>query len=245
MTTAEFDSEMHVELIQHEASDYMVVHAARVSTLGDRVAEFEAQNNWDGPVPKADAGLINFLMKNRHGTPFEHGMFTFRVCVPIFVMRELHRHRVGFSYNEESGRYKQLDAHFYMPAEHRALTQVGKPGHYVYEPGSLSQIEQTHLEIWDVCNHAWDAYARMLDDGIAKEVARMVLPVNTYSSCYITCNPRSLMHFLSLRTKDEFSTFPSYPMQEIEWMARMMETEFARLMPVTCEAFCKNGRVAP
>jgi thymidylate synthase (FAD) len=236
-----FDSGIYVDLVQHSTSDLMVANAARVSTLGSTVAMGESGTVFTGQ----DKGLINFLMANRHGTPFEHGMFTFRVQVPIFVMRELHRHRVGFSYNEESGRYKVLDAHFYVPSEFRPLVQEGKPGAYEFVTGSKDMFDTTKRIIERASTDAWYEYELLLKAGIAKEVARMVLPVNIYSSCYVTCNPRSLMHFLSLRTKDESATFPSFPMQEIERMADQFETHFAEKMPVTHETFCKNGRVAP
>jgi thymidylate synthase (FAD) len=85
----------------------------------------------------------------------------------------------------------------------------------------------------------------MLDAGIAREVARIVLPLTIYSSMYVTMNARALMNFLSLRTKREDSTFPSYPQREIEMVAEQMEAEFARLMPLTHGAFDRNGRVAP
>ena len=85
----------------------------------------------------------------------------------------------------------------------------------------------------------------MLDAGIAREVAHAVLPVATYSSMYVTMNARALMNFLSLRTSREGSHFPSYPQREIEMVAEKMEAEFAKLMPLTYQAFEKSGRVAP
>src|ERR1700733_15822278 len=100
----------------------MVVAAARVSTVGVYAKE-------DRLVSE---GLINYLMKNPHGTPFEHNMFCFFLHVPIFVPREFMRHRIGWSFNEESGRYKELDGTFYIPARTRDLKQRGKPGHYDY-----------------------------------------------------------------------------------------------------------------
>jgi len=92
---------------------------------------------------------------------------------------------------------------------------------------------------------AYGKYLMMMDNGIAREVARMVLPVNIYSSMYVTMNARSLMNFLSLRTKDETSAYPSFPQREIEMVAEKMEEFFAEKMPLTYESFKKNGRVAP
>ena len=96
-----------------------------------------------------------------------------------------------------------------------------------------------------VSTEAFESYQRMLGAGIAREVARIVLPLNIYSSMYVTMNARSLMNFLSLRTKHEGSHFPSFPQREIEMAAEQMETHFAQLMPLTHAAFQGNGRVSP
>lgn len=243
---------MTVELIESMGSDYSVVRAARVSTGRDRKASALAMIE-DGSVKtveleadlKEATGLINFLMANRHGTPFEHNAFTFRVEAPIFVWREFHRHRVGFSYNELSGRYTQLPASFYVPDSERALTQVGKPGHYEFVPGTAEQYAAVDDSLRIACMSAYARYLHMLDDGVAKEVARMCLPVNIYSVCYVTCNARSIMSFLSLRTKDESSTFPSFPQREIEMVAEKIEALWAEKMPITAGAFTAHGRVSP
>jgi thymidylate synthase (FAD) len=92
---------------------------------------------------------------------------------------------------------------------------------------------------------SYESYKKMLDAGIAREVARAVLPVALYSSMYVTMNARALMNFLSLRTSREGSHFPSYPQREIEMVAEKMESHFAQLMPLTYAAFQKSGRVAP
>ena len=229
--------DVDVELMQSMGSDAAIVAAAKVSTKGAASAE-----DFDGG---AGAGLIDFLMRTRHGTPFEHNAMTFLISAPIFVFREFHRHRIGWSYNEESGRYKQLDPVFYVPGADRALVQVGKPGHYTYVPGTFDQT-LSQVERMVVAYHAaYDAYEAALEAGIAREVARAVLPVATFSSMYATCNARSLMAFLSLRTKREGSTFPSFPQREIEMVAEKMETEFARLFPITHAAFDQHGRVCP
>ncbi len=178
-------------------------------------------------------------------TPFEHNSMTFLVSAPIFVFREFVRHRIGWSYNESSARYMQLEPVFYVPAEERALVQTGKTGHYVFVEGSPEQHELTVAATKRACETAYAAYQEMLRAGIAREVARGVLPVATYSSMYATCNARSLMAFLSLRTKREGSTFPSFPQREIEMVAEKMEAEWAKLMPITYEAFNAAGRVVP
>ncbi len=227
----QFRSDVTVKLIQSMASDDAVVMAARVST-GAEADE------------KRDKGLINYLMRDRHGSPFEHNAFTFYIEAPIFVFREFMRHRIA-SYNEESGRYKELSPVFYVPGPDRKLKQVGKPGAYVFEDGDYDQKVMVPAEVRRVNTEAYKAYQRMLDKGIAREVARVVLPVNTYSSMYVSMNARSLMNFLSLRTTREGTHFPSFPQREIEMVAEQMEDFFAELMPVTYETFNKNGRVAP
>ena len=227
-------SDFDVELVQHMGSDEMICKAARVSTLGAESIDSEESR-----------GLINFLMKNRHGTPFEHGAMTFRISAPIFVWREFMRHRIGFSYNEESGRYKVLDPIFYVPNRERNLVQVGKPGAYSFEGGSDVQYRESVEYLRNAYQTAWDSYQGQLEFEIAKEVARMCLPVSIYSTAYVTCNPRSIMAFLSLRTKSDAATFPSYPMQEIHDVARQMERIFLEVFPLTAGSFSLNGRVSP
>ncbi|MEU5166832.1 FAD-dependent thymidylate synthase [Streptomyces mutomycini] len=228
---------MTVHLIKHAAKDADVTFAARVSTQGGESRFIEASDK--------DAGLINYLMRDRHGSPFEHTSMTFYIEAPIFVAREFFRHRTGWSYNEESGRYKELKPVFYVPGPERNLVQVGKPGAYVFEPGTASQYTLSSDTMAHAYKAAYSHYKLLLNDGIAREVARMVLPVGIYTSFYATCNARSLMHFLGLRTTDPESKFPSFPQREIEMVAEGMEKTFSELMPITYGAFQKNGRVAP
>ncbi len=233
-----FTSEMTVELVKQAASDADVIWAARVSTKGEQSL---ADVNGD---PERSAGLINFLMRDRHGTPFEHSSMTFYVRAPIFVFREFMRHRT-FSYNEESGRYRRLDPVFYVPGPDRKLVQTGKPGAYEFSDGSPEQHALARETVEAACRQSYAAYLEMLDAGIAREVARTVLPVGLYSSMYATCNARALMNFLSLRVKDPAATFPSFPQREIEMVAEQMEAIWAGLMPLTHAAFERNGRVCP
>lgn len=231
MTEIIFRSDVTVKLINSMASDEAVTMAARVST--------GASEN-----PEKDAGLINYLMRDRHGSPFEHNAFTFFIEAPIFVFREFMRHRIA-SYNEESGRYKELSPVFYVPSRDRKLVQQGRPGAYTFVEGDDCQMTSTRDSIVDMAETAYYKYNDLLEKGIAREVARMVLPVNIYSSMYVTINARSLMNFLSLRTIREGTHFPSFPQREIEMVAEKMEEFFAEKMPVTYETFNKNGRVAP
>lgn len=209
--------------MDHCASDLSVVNAARVS-FAQQVEE----------MTKKEEGLIRFLMRERHGTPFEHGYFQFHVEAPIFVFREWHRHRTGHSYNEMSGRYVKLEPHFYDPTSFR--TQHGKPGAYTFEDTGPDPEATAAME-W-ATDAAWHTYTELLERGIAKEQARAVLPVGTYSQMIWSCNPRSLMHFLGLRTG------PS-AMKEIRDCALEAEAFFAECMPVTHAAFIANHKVAP
>jgi thymidylate synthase (FAD) len=233
-----FRSDVTVELVRASAQDADVLFAARVSTQGEQSLE---QLDADAQRSK---GLINYLMRDRHGSPFEHNSMTFYVQAPIFVFREFMRHRMA-SYNEESGRYRELRPVFYVPGPQRRLRQIGKPGHYEFVEGTPEQFELVQAETRRVCEEAYAAYQRMLAAGVAREVARIVLPVTIYSSMYVTMNARSLMNFLSLRTAREGATFPSFPQREIEMCAERMEELWAGLMPLTHAAFEANGRVAP
>lgn len=227
----ETTSEIGVELIQHMGGDESVVFAARVST-GTEAAS----------TPERDAGLIGYLMRNLHGTPFEHATMTFRVSAPVVVWWEHVRHRVGFSYNLESGRYKELEGKFFIPAH--ARKQTGKPGHYqIVDAPELD--EEMRMNLLDATYAGWYAYQRMLGAGIANEVARLALTFNLFYSGYVTCNPRSLMAFMSLRTVHEDARYPSKPQQEIRMLGDEYEAVFQRLFPETHRAWQAAGRVAP
>lgn len=238
MAEMTFRSDITVELVKHAASDADVLWAARVSTKGEQsLADLEAD-------PSQSAGLINYLMRDRHGSPFEHSSMTFFVQAPIFMWREHFRHRIA-SYNEESGRYKVLDPAFYVPGPERKLVQVGKAGAYSFEDGTNEQHEIARTETETASRAAYAAYEAMLRAGVAREVARIVLPLNIYSSAYVTMNARGLMNFLSLRRRSPDSRYPSFPQREIEMVAERYEEEWGALMPLTRAAFVANGRVAP
>jgi thymidylate synthase (FAD) len=234
----QFRDDVSVELVKSSASDADVIWAARVSTAGDKSLEDV------GADASKSEGLINYLARERHGSPFEHTSMTFFISAPIFVFREFMRHRIA-SYNEESGRYRELRPVFYVPSKDRKLVQIGKPGAYSFIEGTPEQHKLTVDAIKQTCTLAYENYQKLLTAGVAREVARAVLPVTLYSSMYVTMNARALMNFLSLRTAREGSHFPSYPQREIEMVAEKMEAEFAKLMPITYGAFGKSGRIAP
>ena len=215
------------DLLDVSASDLAVVNAARISVD----TEHEA-------LTKGDEGLIRYLLRNRHGSPFEHGYFKFRLEVPIFEFRDHVRHRAGMSYNEWSGRYSELAPKFYLPRT--ARKQEGKPGSYIYvdqpEDSNLTYVMQREVQYaYEQC---WSVYQGLLRAGIAKEQARIVLPVGVYTKVIWSCNPRSLMHFLGLRNTPQ-------AMAEIRVVAEQAEAALAAHMPHTYRAFIKNGRTAP
>ncbi len=215
-----------VRLDDAMASDLSVVNGARVS-FARRKEELD----------DSDAGLIRFLMRERHGTPFEHNAFRFHIRCPIFVAREWMRHRVG-SFNEFSLRYAKATEDFYVPEPEDVRTQVGKPGAYTFETVEPGLAEETREALRAVYEQAYDTYERLVDAGVAREVARSVLPVGAYTEFYWTVNARSLMNFVSLRAAETAQ-------REIRRYAEAVETFLEQHMPITHAAFLANGRVSP
>jgi thymidylate synthase (FAD) len=208
------------------ADDLSVANAARVS-FARRKTELD----------ESDEGLIRFLMRDRHGTPFEHNAFRFHVRCPIFVAREWFRHRVG-SFNEFSLRYARATDDFYVPEPDDVRSQVGKPGAYTFEPVDPELAERARDELRAVYGHAYETYERLVESGVAREVARSALPVGAYTQFYWTVNARALMNFVSLRNSE-------FAQLEIRRYAEVVEALFAERMPVTHAAFVAGGRVAP
>jgi thymidylate synthase (FAD) len=232
--TAEVIPENTIQVLDHGfvrldtdmASDLAVVNGARVSFARHKTE-----------IEEADEGLIRFLMRERHASPFEHAVFRFHVRCPIFVAREWMRHRWS-SFNEFSLRYAKATDDFYVPAAEDVRTQVGKPGAYTFEPVSPELAEQTREELEAVYEQAFATYERLVEAGVAREVARCALPVGAYTEFYWTVNARSLMNFVSLRNAE-------MAQREIRYYAEAVESFFAEKMPVTHAAFVANERVAP
>ena len=208
------------------ADDLSVVNAARVSFARRRDV-----------IDKADEGLIGFLMRERHGTPFEHNTFRFHVRCPIFIAREWFRHRIG-SFNEFSMRYAKATDDFYVPELVDVRTQVGKPGSYTFEPVDAELAQTTRDQLTAVYEHAYATYEDLVEQGVAREVARCVLPVGAYTEFFWTVNARALMNFVSLRASETAQ-------REIRRYAEVVEEFLAQRMPLTHAAFVKNARTAP
>jgi thymidylate synthase (FAD) len=215
-----------VRLDEAMASDLSVVNAARVS-FARRKEEMD----------DSDRGLIRFLLRERHGTPFEHNAFRFHIRAPIFVVREWMRHRVG-SFNEFSMRYAKATDDFYLPDADDVRTQVGKPGSYSFEPVEPDLAENARQELQAVYEAAYAAYERLVEQGVARELARAVMPVGVYTEFYWTVNARSLMNFVSLRAAETAQ-------REIRRYAEACERFLAEEMPITYEAFVDADRTPP
>jgi thymidylate synthase (FAD) len=208
------------------ASDLSVVNGARVS-FARRKEEMDA----------ADEGLIRFLMRDRHGTPFEHNAFRFHVRAPLFVAREWIRHRWG-SFNEFSLRYAKATDDFYVPEAEDVRSQVGKPGAYSFEPVDPELAEHAREEVKALYDAAYATYTELVERGVARELARLVIPMGAYTEFYWTVNARSLMNFVSLRAAETAQ-------REIRRYADACERFFAEKMPITHAAFVANDRTAP
>jgi thymidylate synthase (FAD) len=215
-----------VRLDDAMADDLSVVNGARVSFARHKTE-----------MDDSDAGLIRFLMRERHGTPFEHNSFRFHIRAPIFVAREWFRHRVG-SFNEFSMRYAKATDDFYVPEPDDVRSQVGKPGAYSFESVEPGIAETTREELRAVYEASFSAYERLVELGVARELARSVLPVGAYTEFYWTVNARARMNFLSLRNSETAQ-------REIRRYAEACEQFLAEKMPVTHAAFVANDRAAP
>ena len=181
------DSVGSVSLVQHVGDDKMITNAARVSFGGDSAA----------PLSARDEKLIGYLLRERHGSPFEHNLITFKVVCPIFVDRQMVRHRVGVSKNEISGRYVEMTERVYIPTQFRQQAKSNRQAS-VEADERLDQDAAAGLyrRAWD---SAYTAYQGLLALGVTREQARGVLPQALYTESYYTFNVRSLLHFLGLR----------------------------------------------
>jgi thymidylate synthase (FAD) len=215
-----------VELIDFMGGDLRVVNSAKVSF-----------KKWTSQMSDSEAKLINYLMKHRHGSPFEHSYFTFYVKAPLFVVREWQRHRIG-SFNEMSGRYVEFEPDFYVPFEWRIPAESNKQGSTFKEPWDSEWNSTNDLAYYDALQDSFDRYKHLLSQGVAKEMARMILPVSLYTEFYWTINARSLMNFLSLRTGEDAQW-------EIRQYAQSVEHFFMEKMPYTYAAWKANNRLAP
>lgn len=212
----------HVEYVDHYGSDLTVVNAARVS-FG------KASPEWQ---PGRDEMLVDYLAKNKHMSPFRHCAMTFRIKMPIFVMRQFVRHRVGVEINEISGRYSELPEEYYFPREWRKQATVNKQG-------SEGVLDEPIGEMMDECygaavQHAFKAYHQLLENGVAREMARMVLPVATYTEIFVTMSLEAIAHFCKLRED-------GHAQYEIREYANAMKAMTTEKFPVSFTALMANN----
>lgn len=231
-TEAIFRDDVTVDLIDSMGDEKSIVRAARVSTKGA-----------DSRSTDDDTGLIKYLYRERHGVPFESPQFTFYIEAPKVSTIQILKHRHS-SINEESGRYKELEGVFYIPREERKLVQVGKPGAYTFVKESTEQREIYEHILKSTYNTGWYNYQSLLHQvGIAREVARLVLPAFAiYSSLYFTMNLRSALNFIALR-KDwgDLATVRSHPQDEVELVAVVMADIIKEKFPTVWEMFIESG----
>lgn len=214
----------HVVLEEMMGDELSIVNSARVSF-----------NQESAELTERDMGLINFLMRERHSTPFERIVFTFDVRAPLYIVREWERHRLA-SYNEESARYSVIKEDYYVPEESYVRSQHGKPGDYYFKPIEDSELVNYTREVIDETQKAcFAAYHDMLERGIAKEVARTVLPVGMYSRFKVTMNLRALLNFLSLRNH-------KHAQKEIQDFAKAVEELVTEQIPFVMDKWNEHGR---
>lgn len=173
-----------IKLVDVMGSDKSIVNSARIS--------FNKQVSEIGPK---DEKLIKYLWEHKHTSPFRHATLQFHIKAPLFVLRQWMKHQIGCSWNEASGRYIVFDAEFYMPDNWRKQHESNKQG----SKGSIEDQAGANLLYIDSMRFAIQRYLELLDKGVCKEQARMVLPLSLYTECYWTASLQSVMHFLALR----------------------------------------------
>ncbi len=209
-----------VALIDHMGDDTTIVNAARVS-FGKRIEKMDER----------DEKLIRYLLKNRHTSPFEHVQFQFHVKCPLFVRSQWHRHRT-WSYNEISSRYTEVKEEFYVPSMFRRQSTSNKQAS-VEEPaeetcfnvyrGEKTGTEEAYIES---CKMAIKQYKELLKAGVARELARAVLPQAMYTQFYATVDLHNLLHFIELRIHP-------HAQWEIQQYARAILKLIQPIVPVT------------
>ena len=208
-----------VRLVDSMGDDTSIVRAARVSYgEGSKGAD-------------ADARLIRYLMKHKHTSPFEMVQFTFHIKAPLFVVRQWQRHRTG-SFNEVSARYTEVKTEFFCPSIESMTTQ---------DASNKQERTKTIVDSPVFCQdmimalnrHAHATYCHLLDAGVARELARIVLPVSMYTEFYWSVNLHNLLHFLRLRRAEDAQ-------KEIRDYAFAIEEIIEPIIPVAYKAFHDN-----
>lgn len=215
-----------VDLVDYMGSDLRIVNAAQAS-FAKESEEFAFREN----------RILNSLIREEHGVPFEHVVFTFKMKLPIFLARQYVKHRHG-SWSEHSGRYSELFPEFYVPEEKDVRRQIGKPMEYTFGPVEPGNASDFRAALVDANGCAWDAYVEAMAMGIAKEQARFSLPVNLYTTVVWTLNLRSLFNVIRLRVD-------KHAQWEAQQYAEALESMAQQVIPETMALWVQNGRPKP
>ncbi len=226
------DGKSLVEYIQHMGGDGMVVSAARVSFNKDvenNMVLYDAHYEMQPEQEAKDEKLIRYLANNKHSSPFQHCMVTLHVACPLFVYAQWRRHRT-FDYtqiNEVSRRYTSEGIEFYIPTKWRGQAKDNKQA----SDGGFKEIHNMAFtnELKRLVDHSLEVYDDFIENGVAREMARMVLPQNMYTRFYATMDLWNLYHFWSLR-KD------AHAQLEIRVYAEAIDAILKNLYPVSWAA---------
>ncbi len=216
----------HVRLLDWMGDDLRIVNAAQAS-LDNESLTYEDR----------ERGILRFLMREEHGVPFEHVVLTFKFRMPLFLCAQFKKHRMA-SWSEQSGRYDELENVFYVPAAEDIRTQVGRPGAYTFEPMPIGQALRYRQRVLRMNRLSWAAYQESLQDGVAKELARLHLTTNLYTTVVWTLNVRSLFNVIHLRAD-------SHAQLEAQRYAQAFEELAQLVIPDTIAAFVAAGRPKP
>jgi thymidylate synthase (FAD) len=245
-----FRSDIGVALSQQVGTDRDILFAARaippVKSYGPQA---------DGDTPEACRRTLGACMRLAHNSPFEHGLLSVYAEAPGVVWWQLTRQRFmsldseDFSFNLESGRYRVLEPEFYLPPSDRPMIEPDnfKPMRPALDAvEGADRLDAIHGQFQDGFAESWNRYERLIDLGVAREVARLALPNwALYCDGYVTAKPLTWLQFFSKRRKTDATAVATFPMFEIEKFAEACEALFAAHWPITHEAFVGNGRVAP
>ena len=213
----EMTSALSATYIDHMGSDKKIAQAARTSTKG-----------LDNDRPKVE-GLVKALWRDGHYSPFEHCALTVALDVPLFVRDQIVRHK-SMSFSVMSGRYAEFKPRFYAPPGERPLVQTGKSLDYRREPGSPGQCMASLSSHIDAAADGLRNYRRLIDAGVANEVARNALPASTYTQMWVTGTLRSWLHFLDQRL-DEHAQW------EVRQVAEQVAEIIRHIFPIAYQAW--------
>jgi len=210
-----------IRLVDYLGGDERVVQAARVS-YGAGTKSY-----------REDAGLIDYLLRNTHTSPFEQVVLSFHIKLPIFVARQWVRHRTA-RLNEVSGRYSVMKDEFYVPAaEDLALQSTDNKQGRSAEPLEPGQAEKIRASFAQDQKAAYDSYSALVNEGLARELARINLPLSLYTEWYWQIDMHNLFHFLKLR-------MDAHAQKEIRLYAEVLFEIAQKVAPRCCESFRRH-----